>query len=331
MKPLWKDVLISLFMGLVLPGILLNGMSLMVPREPSWEPAVTQPETIPVPKTSIPVSVTEKDGSIRQMDLEEYLVGVVLGEMPAYFETEALKAQSVVARTYTLKTITTGGKHGGGICTDPGCCQAYTSEETFLQQGGTAQQMEKVRSAVHSTSGEILTYDGGLIEATYFSCSGGSTEDAAAVWGTDYPYLRAVSSPGEEHAAYFTDTKTFDREVFCAVLDIAPSGNPESWLGRPTYTPGGGVASVRIGGKDFTGIQLRSLLGLRSTAITFSVDGDRIVASTKGFGHRVGMSQYGADAMAVAGNSYREILEHYYPGTCLEFREGSIAGEYLQK
>ena len=107
------------------------------------------------------------------------------------------------------------------------------------------------------------------------------------------------------------DTKTFDREVFCAVLDIAPSGNPESWLGRPTYTPGGGVASVRIGGKEFTGIQLRSLLGLRSTAIEFSVEGDRIVAGTKGFGHRVGMSQYGADAMAVAGNSYREILEQW--------------------
>ena len=316
MKPLWKDVLISLFMGLVLPGILLNGISLMVPREQLWEPEVTQPETTPVPKPSVPVSVTEKDGSIRQMDLEEYLVGVVLGEMPAYFETEALKAQSVVARTYTLKTIATGGKHGGGICTDPGCCQAYTSEETFLQQGGTAQQMEKVRGAVHSTSGEILTYNGGLIEATYFSCSGGSTEDAAAVWGT-----------GEEHAAYFTDSKTFDREVFCAVLDITPSGNPESWMGRPTYTPGGGVASVKIGGKDFTGIQLRSLLGLRSTAITFSVEGERIVASTKGFGHRVGMSQYGADAMAVAGYSYREILEHYYPGTCLEFREDG----YLQK
>jgi len=320
---MWKDVLTSLFMGLILPGILLNGISLAMPRQQLWEPTVIQSETVCAGEISVEIPVTGGDGTRALMPLEEYLVGVVLGEMPTFFETEALKAQSVVARTYTLKAVTAGGKHDGAICTDPGCCQAYTSAETFLQTGGTREDLEKVQNAVCSTAGKVLTYEGGLIEATYFSCSGGSTEDAAAVWGTDYPYLRAVISPGEEAAAYYTDTKSFDPEVFCAALDIAPSGKPESWLGRPTYTPGGGVASVVIGGKEFTGTQLRNLLGLRSTALSFSFEDDRIVVTTKGFGHRVGMSQYGADAMAVSGNSYAEILAHYYPGTLLERWEGN--------
>ena len=318
MKPLWKDILTSLFMGLGLPGILLNGISLMMPKQPVWEPEMMQQESTPGEEKTVWIPVRSDDGSTAQINLEEYLVGVVLGEMPAYFETEALKAQSVVARTYTLKTVAAGGKHTGAICTDSGCCQAYTSEEVFLETGGSWKDLEKIRNAVFSTAGEVLTYENELIEATYFSCSGGSTEDAAAVWGTDYPYLRAVSSPGEEEAAYYTDTKSFEKDVFCAALNITPSGKPESWLGRPTYTPGGGVASITVGGKDFTGTQLRSLLGLRSTALSFAVEGERIIVTTKGFGHRVGMSQYGADAMAVAGNDYTRILAHYYPGTSLE-------------
>ena len=322
MKLLWKDILISLFMGTVLPGILLNTMSMVIPREPTQEITALQPETMPVQTMQIVIPVTGEGDGEAEMELENYLVGVVLGEMPAYFEPEALKAQSVVARTYTLKASLTGGKHGGGICTDPSCCQAYIPEKAFLENGGTGEQLEKVRSAVSATAGEVLTYEDELIEATYFSCSGGSTEDAAAVWGTDFPYLRAVSSPGEENAAYYTDTKSFDKEVFCAALDIAPSGEPEQWLGRPTYTPGGGVASIVIGGKEFSGTQLRSLLGLRSTAMSISIEEDRICINTKGFGHRVGMSQYGADAMAVEGKVYQQILEHYYPGTTLEKWKG---------
>lgn len=322
MKLWWKDALTSLFMGLILPGVLLNGISLLLPEEQTHQLPLVLPETAPAEETTVLIPVLAPGGSTRQMPLEEYLAGVVLGEMPSYFEEEALKAQSVVARTYTLKAVAVGGKHGGAICTDPGCCQAYTSGESFLKAGGTRENLEKIRGAVLATAGEVLTYEGELIEATYFSCSGGSTEDAAAVWGTDYPYLRAVSSPGEEGADYYTDTKVFDREVFCAALDISPSGNPEKWIGRPTYTPGGGVAAIVIGGREFTGTQLRSLLGLRSTAMSFLTEDDRITVTTKGFGHRVGMSQYGADAMAVAGYGYREILEHYYPGTSLEQRRG---------
>ena len=163
----------------------------------------------------------------------------------------------------------------------------------------------------------MLTYQGQLIEATYFSCSGGSTEDAIAVWGTDYPYLRATDSPGEENAAHYTDTVEFSEEEFEALLDRDLRGEPESWFGLTTYTAGGGIASMDIGGSTYTGTQLRQLLGLRSTAFTVTTDNDCVIITTRGFGHRVGMSQYGADVMAASGSSCEEILGHYYQGTTL--------------
>ena len=131
------------------------------------------------------------------MKMNDYLTEVLLGEMPAEFEMEALKAQAVAARTYTAKAAITGGKHGdGSVCSDSACCQAYLPQETYLMLGGTEENLEKINKAVLETTGLVLAYDGNLIEATYFSCSGGSTEDAAAVWGTEYPYLQAVASPG---------------------------------------------------------------------------------------------------------------------------------------
>ena len=133
-----------------------------------------------------------------------------------------------------------------------------------------------------------------------------------AVWGTDYPYLRATDSPGEEGAAHYTDTVTFTVAEFAEKLGIA-----QVTLGNATYTAGGGVNTISIGGKEFKGTQVRTLLGLRSTAFTIELSGERVTVTTKGFGHRVGMSQYGADAMALEGKSYREILAHYYQGTAL--------------
>ena len=168
------------------------------------------------------------------------------------------------------------------------------------------------------TSGYVLTYQGELIEATYFSCSGGSTEDAVAVWGTDVPYLRATDSPGEENAAHYTDTVTFTPAEFANALSLELTGNPAGWLGKVTYTAGGGVDTMEIGGISFKGTALRKILNLRSTAFTMSAGENGITVTTKGYGHRVGMSQYGADAMAVAGSSFAEILAHYYRGTTLE-------------
>jgi stage II sporulation protein D len=187
-----------------------------------------------------------------------------------------------------------------------------------LENGGKQSAVEKARAAANDTTGHVLTYNGALIEATYFSCSGGRTEDALAVWGTDVPYLKAVDSPGEENAKWYTDRVRFSAAEFATRLQLVLTGSPSGWFGPVTRTSGGGVDTMEIGGVIFKGTELRQRLGLRSTAFSVTVVGELIYVSTKGYGHRVGMSQYGADAMALNGYGYTQILEHYYPGTVLE-------------
>jgi stage II sporulation protein D len=241
-------------------------------------------------------------------------VGVVLAEMPADFDREALKVQAVVARTYTRKRRE-GGKHSrAAVCMDPGCCQGWRSPEDYLSRGGRQSSVDKVRQAVADTDGLVLRYEGKLIDATYFSCSGGSTEDAVAVWGQDVPYLQAVDSPGEEDAPRYSDTVTFTAAELAGKLGIENKGDPAGWVSSVTYTDGGGVDAICIRGKTFTGTQIRSRLGLRSTAFDLEAKGGKIVITTHGFGHRVGMSQYGAQAMAQTGAAFEEILTHYYTG-----------------
>ena len=190
--------------------------------------------------------------------------------------------------------------------------------EAYLAQGGNLESVEKIRSAVLSTSGQVLTYEGKLIQATYFACSGGKTEDAAAVWGTEVPYLQSLMSPGEEHAESFSETVAFSGKEFASLLNRSMKGSCSSWLGEVTRTQGGGVATMVIGGKTYTGTQLRKLLSLNSTAFTMTAKGNTITVTTSGRGHRVGMSQYGADAMALSGSTYEEILLYYYPGTRID-------------
>lgn len=311
MHTLKKDILTAFFLGLVLPGLLLNFGTMLLAEE---IPETTISQQTQLETVALPVLLRRAQAVTRE-DMDSYLLGVVLAEMPTTFEIEALKAQAVAARTYARKAWETGGKHeDGSVCTDPACCQAYITPEDYLAQGGTREGVEKVRSAVAQTSGYVLTYEGKLIEATYFSCSGGSTESAVAVWGTDYPYLRAVDSPGEEKAVYDRDTVTFSAEKFQQALGTALDGTPEKWFREVSYTDGGGVAAMTIGETSYTGSQLRSLLGLRSMAFSVNVQEGTIVITTRGYGHRVGMSQYGADAMAVLGKDFREILAHYYQG-----------------
>lgn len=301
-------------MGLLLPVLLLSVVVL-----------VGQPTTgDPVPETTLPLPQPEPQPMVltvlsgensRQMELETYITAVVLGEMPASFETDALRAQAVAARTYTLKRCIEGHRHGANtICTDYTCCQAYKDPSDYISEGGSPEAVEKVRQAVADTDGEVLVYDGSLIVATYFSCAGDATEDAVAVWGEDYPYLRSVDSPGEQDAVYYTDSKCFTPEQLTTALELPLEGAVESWFGQISYTSGGGVDTMVIGGKTFRGTQLRSLLELRSAAFTVSVENGQILFRTKGFGHRVGMSQYGANAMAKSGKDYRQILTHYYTG-----------------
>lgn len=319
-----KEWLMAIVMGILFPALFFAVAEKVIPRPQNISvPTVTAtesnaPVTQPTEGNVALIRVLRPDGTVSQMELEMYLVGVLLGEMPMDFHTEALKAQAVVARTYTLKRSTTGQKHpSGAVCTEPACCQAYCSMESYLAGGGTQEGADKAVSAVSETAGQVLTYNGALIEATYFSCSGGRTEDALAVWGTEIPYLQAVDSPGEEKAAHYTDTASFTGEVFANLLGINPKGTPASWFGAVTYTDGGGVDTMLIGGTAFKGTELRQKLGLRSTAFSVTVIADTVYIYTRGFGHRVGMSQYGAEAMAVTGNGYRDILAHYYPRTSL--------------
>lgn len=313
-----KEVMLAFVCGFVLPLVLL-AMELHRQPEPVPTQQPTQTTAVQTVQEEKTLDVLTDDGTVKAMTMNDYLVGVVLGEMPASFSEEALKAQAVVARTYAAKRISQGSKHeNADICTDSACCQHYRAVQAYLAQGGTQDTVDRITKVVADTKDLVLTYDGALIDATYFSCSGGSTEAAVAVWGSDVPYLQAVDSPGEEHAAYYTDEVSFTPSDFAAKLGIAAKGDPSEWFGSVRYTDGGGVETMTVCGVSYKGTELRTRLGLRSTAFTVRVDGDTILISTRGFGHRVGMSQYGAEAMAQQGSGFEEILAHYYQGTTLE-------------
>ena len=319
-----KYILASFMCGMVLPLVFL-AIAIGDQQQPR-EQALGQETTVVTQSVQTTQSVREEtlnvltDGaSVEQMPLQDYLTGVVLSEMPADFQTEALKAQAVVARTYAMKRAEKGSKHEtAAVCTDSACCQGYKAPEQYIAEGGTQQSVEKAAQAVRDTAGLVLTYGGELIDATYFSCSGGSTEAAVAVWGADVPYLQAVDSPGEENAAHYTDQFTFSAGEFARKTGCGGTGDPRSWFGEIQYTDGGGVQTMDICGKIYEGTELRRLLGLRSTAFSVTVSNQTITITTKGFGHRVGMSQYGAEAMAQSGSTFEEILTYYYQDTTLQ-------------
>ena len=261
------------------------------------------------------------DNKILSIPLETYLVGVVAAEMPVSFHEEALKAQAVAARTFAMHQIKNGKHEQADLCDQSSCCQAWLSSEQMGEKLGSSKDLveENAAAAVNATKGKVLTYGGALIDAVYFSCSGGRTESAAAVWGSDIPYLQPVDSPGEETALRYKSSVLVSYEDFRKKLpDLSLSDNPSSWFGEIIKTEGGGVAKMEIGGKIYSGTELRTLFHLNSTMFELAVTEDGILFETKGFGHRVGMSQYGANAMAQAGCSYDEILAHYYPGAELE-------------
>lgn len=308
MNKFMRTLVFVLILGIVLPTIVLN----ILTRSDKYTIPKSSEEDPPA-AVEYKVQVITEDGTMDEMDLEEYVLGVVLAEMPASFSSEALKAQAVLARTYALKRLAAMDKHQqGAICTDSTCCQGFCSPQSYA---GDNSMLNKVKLAVKATESMILVYDGQLIEATYFSCSGGKTEDAVAVWGTEVPYLRATESPGEQDSIHYIDSVVMRKADVLESLGL--SGNSLE-ISNITYTDGGGVDQICICGQTFTGVQIRELLQLKSTAFRMSVIGERVMITTKGFGHRVGMSQYGADAMAKAGKSYVEILSHYYHGTILK-------------
>ncbi len=302
MKIYWKEMIISFLACFVVPVLLIN--LLLKPADDLKEDAARDPVD------EFSVRLLMEDGSISILSMNEYLTGVLLAEMPMDFHMEALKAQAVAARTFALKQ----NKHDGAdVCGQANCCQAYISVKEYTNAMGREENVAKAQKAVTDTAGKVITYQNDLIDAAYFSCSGGRTEDALAVWGSDVPYLQAVDSPGEESAVYYTYTVNISKEEFCQRLGLDSSQRVA--IENIHYTDGGSVDSIVINGVLLTGMQMRSKLGLRSTAFSITAIGDSVTITTRGYGHRVGMSQYGANAMAAAGCDYAAILTHYYTGT----------------
>lgn len=267
-------------------------------------------------------------GKIEKLDIEDYLVGVVAAEMPASFEPEALKAQAVAARTYTSFIKDHGGcssHEGADICTRSGCCQAYLSREDMDKRWGSNKDkyLEKIENAVYSTRGEKIYYDGEEIQAFYHACSGGWTEDCANVYSEDLPYLVSVKSDGEEgYSHYYGEVAVTPAKFVSAMKEYSPSikidtKNLAECIGEIKRFESGRVESIKIGNEYFTGREIRTVFSLNSAEFTVSVS-DKIVFDTKGFGHGVGMSQDGADAMAKKGANYINILKHYYTGVTIK-------------
>ncbi len=306
------------------------------PTEPSGSaegtaPASTQsappPASAPSPGDTEAVALLA-GGEVKTVTVREYLLGAVASEMPASFEPEALKAQAVALRSYLFyRRLHRPAAHPeADICADSACCAAYKDEAYLRGKWGADFDvyMEKIASAVDATADTILTYDGAPAMAAFHSSSAGRTQDSAGVWREAVPYLVSVESPeGEDTVPNFVQSVTvsageFKETVLAKYPDADLSGGIESWIGASVLDASGRLGSVTFGGVLLTGAQVRSLFGLRSAAIQFTVGEDAVTMTTRGYGHGVGMSQYGANVLAAEGKTYREILENYYPGTTLE-------------
>lgn len=273
-------------------------------------------EPVPVNDKTKKITVNllnESDGSIKNVNIEDYIIGVVAAEMPASFEPEALKAQAVATRTYAMyKKETRNLDYDLIIGTKD---QAYQTNEELLKKWGVSffKNYLKVRDAVLATEGEILTYNGQTINAFYFSMSNGYTENVESVFKSDLPYLKSVPSTWDnESIKNYEFTKTISKEDFCKSLEI-PCDNIK--IENIQKTSSNRVASITINDKTFLGTKVRSLLGLRSTDFTIECLDNDIKITTKGYGHGVGMSQYGANGMAKENHNYKEILNYFYQNT----------------
>lgn len=260
----------------------------------------------------------ESTGIIEEVPFEEYIVGVLAGEMPVSFDLEALKAQAVAARTYVMKKMEANYKENYDVV-DTVENQVYISDKELREKWKDEYQtkINKVKQAVIETKGEYLTYDGKVIEALFFSTSVGKTENSEEIFSKKLPYLRSVdSSWDEEVSPVFNDSFEFSLQEFYDRLNIDYSENLNFKITDTTST--GRVKEVIVNGIKFTGSKIFGMLDIRSTFFDINQVGNNIVVSTKGYGHGVGLSQYGALAMAKKGYTYQEILSYYYQGTKLE-------------
>lgn len=258
------------------------------------------------------ITIYRSNGSIINLNMTDYLIGVVSSEMPASFNLEALKAQSVLARTYALKAKQTGKK-----LTDTVSTQSYIDIDQMKNKWENSfnTYYNKIKNAVENTNGEYLSYNGNYIEALYHSTNNGKTESSLDVFGNYYPYLISVSSEYDKNASSYLRTINMPLDTISNKLGL--NLNNDSVISILSYTDGGNIKEININGNNFSGKKVRELLGLRSADFDISISDNNANITTRGYGHGVGMSQYGANGMANAGYSYKDILSHYYPGATL--------------
>lgn len=263
----------------------------------------------------------KNSGEVEEVPIDIYLCNVVSAEMPADYEIEALKAQAVVARTYTIYKAQNPKHENADICDDSTCCQAWVTKEKRFERWEEAKResnWQKIEKAVNETSGKIVTYDGRPINAFFHANSGGTTELPVNVWGgSGLPYLQVVETAGEEGYTQYSSEVILRHAELIEKLkvkysDIQIDFNNNDDIKILDYTDGNRVKTVKFGNHELSGVETRTILGLKSTNFEIIREGDNIKFSVKGYGHGVGMSQTGADTLAKQGSNYEDIIKHFY-------------------
>ena len=255
----------------------------------------------------------ETTGKIETVPIEEYVVGVLAGEMPISFSEEALKAQAVAARSYVMVQMERNIKKDYDVV-DTVMNQVYLDKEHLMAvwKSSYIDNINKIKYAVLSTRGEYISYNGKVAEALFFSTSPGVTENSEDIFGGKVPYLRSVSSIWDEVSPLYSTANTYTPEEFYKLLGLDYSKDLKIEIIDLTST--GRIKKIKINNKEFSAGDVMDLLSLKSTYFEIIKDDNKIIIKNKGYGHGVGMSQYGAEGMAEAGYDYQEILKHYYTG-----------------
>lgn len=265
----------------------------------------------------------KKTGEVEEVELDQYLYHVVSAEMPADYELEALKAQAVVARTYTIYKVKNKKHENADICDDSTCCQAWISKEDRLarwEESKRESNWQKIEQCVNETKGKIVTYNNEPINAFFHANSGGKTELPVNVWGgSGLPYLQVVETAGEEGYNQYASEVVLSTEELIQKLktkyqDIKINFENSEEIKILEYTDSNRVKTVKFGNYEISGVEARSILGLKSTNFEITKEANKIKFSVKGYGHGVGMSQTGSDTMAKQGSNYEEIIHHFYTG-----------------
>lgn len=315
----------SMAAALVLTVLLFGGAYLAAGKErvPETREGDAQEQSAQGQRDSA-VLLTVQDGeTVESMALDQYLRGVVRGEMPASFELEALKAQAAAERTYVYYQLAAGRKEAhpdADVCTDPGCCSAWLSEEAAREKWGEDFDgwESRIEEAVAATDGQTALYDGQPILAVFHSSSAGKTAEAGDVWSGDVPYLRSVDSPeGEETVPNYYSAVEFTAAEAKTLLaqahpELTFSGGPDKWFGAAERDDSGRVSTVEVCGAPLRGVEVRRIFSLRSACFTIDAAAERVTFRVTGYGHGVGMSQYGANELARQGKTWQEILMWYY-------------------